>query len=107
MWTSFGALGKGKTGCAQLGEQLRSVADLNRCEYCLAAHTLLGQKAGVGNRIWPQRRRAFFDPKTQAALDFAREDRQGPCGHFQNRCRGGSGLPVSATNIAGFSRMSR
>lgn len=47
MWTSFGALSKGKLG-AKLGEQIAVlVADLNRCEYCLAAHTVLGQNAGA------------------------------------------------------------
>lgn len=39
MWTSFGA---------KLGEQIVVLgADTNRCEYCLAAHTLLGKDAGV------------------------------------------------------------
>ncbi len=47
MWTSFAALGKGTPG-AKLGEQIAAlVADINRCEYCLAAHTVPGQKAGV------------------------------------------------------------
>ena len=47
MWTSFGALGKGQLD-AKLGEQIAvHIADINRCEYCLAAHTVLGQKAGA------------------------------------------------------------
>lgn len=47
MWASFGALGQGTLG-AQLGEQIAvAIANRNRCEYCLAAHTVLGQKAGA------------------------------------------------------------
>ena len=47
MWTSFGALGNGVLS-AKLGEQIAVlVADINRCEYCLAAHTVLGQNAGA------------------------------------------------------------
>ncbi|MEZ8128055.1 carboxymuconolactone decarboxylase family protein [Enterovibrio norvegicus] len=72
MWTSFGALGKGKLG-AKLGEQIAVlVADINRCEYCLAAHTLLGQNAGVSlEQMQSAQRGEGSDPKTQAALDFA------------------------------------
>ena len=47
MWGSFGALGGG-TLPAKLGEQIAvAVADRNRCDYCLAAHTALGRKAGA------------------------------------------------------------
>ena len=47
MWQFFGALGHGVIG-ARLGEQIAvAVADRNGCEYCLAAHTALGRKAGV------------------------------------------------------------
>lgn len=47
MWGSFGALGHGVLG-AKLGEQIAvAVANRNQCEYCLAAHTVLGQKAGA------------------------------------------------------------
>lgn len=49
MWAAFGALGKGTLG-AKLGEQIAvAVANRNRCEYCLAAHTVLGQKAGASS----------------------------------------------------------
>lgn len=72
MWTSFGALGKGKLG-AKLGEQIAVlVADINRCEYCLAAHTLLGQNAGVSEQDMAQAQAgSSSDPRTQAALDFS------------------------------------
>src|SRR5690349_17020420 len=47
MWGSFGALGGGRLG-ARLGEQIAvAIADRNNCNYCLAAHTGLGRKAGA------------------------------------------------------------
>jgi AhpD family alkylhydroperoxidase len=42
-----GALGKGRLS-AKLREQIAlAVAEQNACEYCLAAHSLLGAKAGL------------------------------------------------------------
>lgn len=72
MWTSFGALGKGKLE-AKLGEQIAvCVADLNRCEYCLAAHTVLGEKAGAtSDEMSAAQAGSSSDPKTQAVLTFA------------------------------------
>lgn len=72
MWTSFGALGKGVLG-AKLGEQIAVlVADINRCEYCLAAHTALGQNAGVSAETMAAAQAGnSSDPKIQTALDFA------------------------------------
>ncbi|MEZ8303347.1 carboxymuconolactone decarboxylase family protein [Vibrio splendidus] len=72
MWTSFGALGKGVLG-AKLGEQIAVlVADINRCEYCLAAHTVLGKNAGVSeDEITAAQAGKSSDPKVQAALNFA------------------------------------
>ena len=72
MFGFFGALGNGKIG-AKLGEQIAVlVADINRCEYCLAAHTVLGQKAGVSADAMAQAQAGkSTDAKTQAALDFA------------------------------------
>lgn len=71
MWTSFGALGKGVLG-AKLGEQIAVlVADINRCEYCLAAHTVLGQAAGAtADEMVQAQAGQSTDAKTQAALDF-------------------------------------
>jgi len=74
MWGSFGALGQGTLG-AKLGEQIAvAIANRNRCEYCLSAHTVLGRNAGasaeemasaqVGNST---------DRRTAAALSFALE----------------------------------
>jgi uncharacterized peroxidase-related enzyme len=72
MWTSFGALGKGKLG-TKIGEQIAVlVADKNRCEYCLAAHTLLGKNAGLTEDEMGQAQAGFSsDPRTQAALVFS------------------------------------
>ena len=72
MWTSFGALSKGAIG-AKLGEQIAVlVADINRCEYCLAAHTVLGQKAGVSaSELADAQAGKSSDPKIQAALNFS------------------------------------
>lgn len=72
MWGSFGALGSGVLG-ARLGEQIAvAIADRNRCEYCLAAHTMLGVGAGASaEEMAAAQAGQSNDPKTAAALDFA------------------------------------
>ncbi|MFI6316817.1 carboxymuconolactone decarboxylase family protein [Nonomuraea sp. NPDC050556] len=72
MWAGFGALGGGRLG-ARLGEQIAVlVADRNRCEYCLAAHTALGRKAGVSASEMRQAQEGESeDPRVSAALSFA------------------------------------
>ncbi len=72
MWGSFGALGGG-TLPAKLGEQIAvAVADRNQCEYCLAAHTVLGRKAGAtAEEMTAAQTGHGTDPKTGAALRFA------------------------------------
>ncbi|WP_434558559.1 carboxymuconolactone decarboxylase family protein [Pseudomonas sp. Z4-20] len=72
MWAAFGALGQGTLG-AKLGEQIAvAIANRNRCEYCLAAHTALGQKAGVSSTDMAAAQRGeSSDSKTAAALAFA------------------------------------
>lgn len=72
MWGAFGALGGGVIG-AKLGEQIAvAVADRNACEYCLAAHTALGRKAGATpEEMAAAQRGDSTDPKTAAALRFA------------------------------------
>ena len=72
MWAAFGALGTGTLG-ARLGEQLAvAIADRNRCSYCLAAHTVLGRKAGASaEQMHEAQRGRAEDPKTAAALAFA------------------------------------
>jgi len=72
MWGSFGALGGGAVS-AQLGEQIAvAVADRNACDYCLAAHTMLGRKAGASaEEMAAAQAGESKDPKTAAALRFA------------------------------------
>jgi len=72
MWGSFGALGGGVIP-AKLGEQIAvAIADRNDCEYCLAAHTALGRKAGVSaDDMRAAQAGQSSDPKTAAALRFA------------------------------------
>jgi uncharacterized peroxidase-related enzyme len=72
MWGSFGALGAGVIG-APLGEKIAvAIANSNRCEYCLAAHTVLGTNAGVTpTEMLAAQVGQSADPKTAAALTFA------------------------------------
>jgi len=72
MWASFGALGGGAIP-ARLAEQIAvAVADRNRCEYCLAAHTALGRKAGAtAQEMAAAQAGESNDPRTAAALRFA------------------------------------
>ncbi|KQW50770.1 MULTISPECIES: carboxymuconolactone decarboxylase family protein [unclassified Roseateles] len=72
MWACFGALGAGRIP-AKLGEQIAvAVADRNACEYCLAAHTALGRKAGASPaEMSAAQAGQSADPATLAALQFA------------------------------------
>jgi uncharacterized peroxidase-related enzyme len=50
-----------------------TVAEANRCDYCLSAHTVLGKGAGLSENEMDQARDAASgDPKTTAILRFAR-----------------------------------
>jgi len=72
MWGAFGALGGGTLG-ALLGEKIAvAVADRNGCDYCLAAHTALGRKAGATSaEMAAAQAGQDADPRTAAALTFA------------------------------------
>lgn len=72
MWGSFGALGGGRID-AKLGEQIAvAIADRNDCNYCLAAHTGLGRKAGATAQEMAEAQAGrSTDPRTAAALTFA------------------------------------
>ena len=72
MWGAFGALGGG-TIDAKLGEQIAvAIADRNECEYCLAAHTVLGRKAGASaEEMSAAQAGQSGDAKSAAALRFA------------------------------------
>ena len=70
MWGAFGALGGG-TIAPRLAEQI-AVADRNACDYCLAAHTALGRKAGASTDEMRQAQAGeSADADTRAALQFA------------------------------------
>lgn len=72
MWGSFGALSAGSIP-APLSEQIAvAVAERNACHYCLAAHTLLGRKAGASaEEMAAAQRGESADARTAAALRFA------------------------------------
>jgi uncharacterized peroxidase-related enzyme len=51
-----------------------AVSEANQCDYCVAAHTLLGAKAGIGESdLLDARHGTASDPKINAALVFARK----------------------------------
>ncbi|MDR0181898.1 carboxymuconolactone decarboxylase family protein [Lysobacter arvi] len=72
MWGAFGALGGGVIA-PRLGEQIAvAIANRNACEYCLAAHTALGRKAGASSEeMTAAQDGQSQDPKTATALRFA------------------------------------
>lgn len=68
-----GALSKGRLP-GRVQEQIALVAAVeNECGYCLAAHTVLGAKAGVSEEdLVAGRSGHASDPKVEAALTFAK-----------------------------------
>lgn len=60
---------------ATLREQIAlAVGEANQCHYCVAAHTALGKKAGLTEtQILESRGGKSSDPKTNAAIQFARK----------------------------------
>ncbi len=59
---------------AKVREQIALItAEENSCEYCLAAHSLLGKKAGLTDAQVSSARRGEGQGKTGAALALARE----------------------------------
>ncbi|MFA6266444.1 MAG: carboxymuconolactone decarboxylase family protein [Pseudolabrys sp.] len=68
-----GALGGGTLG-AKLHEQIAlAVAQANGCDYCLAAHSLIGKGAGLdAEQIATARVGTPSDPRTAAVLTLAR-----------------------------------
>lgn len=68
-----GALAKA-TLSAKTREQIAlAVGQASGCEYCLAAHSLIGQRAGLTpEQIRAARQGASADPGTAAILSFAR-----------------------------------
>lgn len=72
MWGAFGALGRGVVP-AKLGEQIAvAIANRNACQYCLAAHTVLGRNAGASaQEMSAAQLGESADSKAAAALRFA------------------------------------
>jgi len=72
LWGGFAALGGGRLP-ARLSEQLAvAIANRNGCEYCLAAHTALGRKAGASSaEMVNAQLGGSEDPTIAAALRFA------------------------------------
>lgn len=72
LWGSFAALGRGVLG-AKLAEHIAvAVAERNACQYCLAAHTVLGRKAGAtAQELQRAQAGESADAATHAALGFA------------------------------------
>lgn len=73
MWGAFEAFGTSSSLGAALGEQIAvAVANRNSCEYCLAAHSALGRKAGVSRDAMAAAQTGHSDdPTTAAILGFA------------------------------------
>jgi uncharacterized peroxidase-related enzyme len=76
-----GALARPAALSARAKEQLAlAVGEANGCEYCVSAHSFLGQKAGLSPReVTNNRRGTSDDTRTAALLTFARRvlDRRG------------------------------
>jgi uncharacterized peroxidase-related enzyme len=69
----IGALGHGVLP-ARVREQLAlDVSEANRCDYCVSAHSALGQRAGLTERdVLDSRRGVSADPKADVLLRSAR-----------------------------------
>jgi len=69
-----GALGKGSLDARTRTRISMLVAELNRCDYCLSAHTYLGKNLAKLDdaELTANRDAASSDPKATAALRFAR-----------------------------------
>lgn len=70
----IGALGQGVLP-ARVQEQLAlDVGEANDCDYCVSAHSMLGQRAGLTEQdLLDSRRGASADPKADVLLRFARQ----------------------------------
>ena len=70
----MGALGKGELSVATHERIALAVAEVNRCDYCLSAHTYLGRNVAKLDdaEMTANRNGASNDPKADAAVGFAR-----------------------------------
>jgi uncharacterized peroxidase-related enzyme len=68
-----GALGKGSFDAAAREQIALAVGEQNDCAYCVAAHSVIGRKAGLGeDAVADARRGRAADPRTAGALALAR-----------------------------------
>ena len=69
----MGALGKGSLPLATRERIALAIAEFNRCDYCLSAHTYLGKNVAKldDGEINANRNGASGDPKADAAVRFA------------------------------------
>lgn len=66
-----GALNKGVLPAATREQIALTVSQVNRCEYCLSAHSLTAKHAGLNaGQILDARKGKSEDPKSQAVLDL-------------------------------------
>ena len=68
-----GALGGASLSAAQREQIAVAIAAKNECDYCLAAHTVIGKGAGVSpTDLEAAQTGGVSDPKASAAIDLAR-----------------------------------
>jgi AhpD family alkylhydroperoxidase len=68
-----GALANGRLSPLIRAQVALAVAEANRCDYCLSAHTVLGKQAGLSeDAIVAAREGQADDPKAKAAVQLAR-----------------------------------
>jgi len=74
-WLAFNAALSQTRISAKLRELIAvAVAEANRCEYCLSAHTAIGKMVGLDdNELLTARQFKSRDPKVDVALQFAHE----------------------------------
>ena len=74
-WLDFNAALNQSAISAQVRELIAvAVAEANRCEYCLSAHTAIGKMVGLDdNELLTARQFKSRDPKIDTALQFAHE----------------------------------
>jgi uncharacterized peroxidase-related enzyme len=69
----FGSVSKGRLDAKAREAVALTVSEIDRCDYCLSAHSALGKGAGLGEADLDKARRATAeDPRLAAMLRFAR-----------------------------------
>ena len=91
-----GALGKGALPAATRERIALAVAEINGCDYCLAAHSYLGKNLAQldETELLANRKGGSIDPKANAAVHFAAQVTKAR-GHI-------SDADLSAVKLAGY-----